>query len=100
MKCIKVLQDSDFIGSFECCYKNGESLDSYTTISFSIMIFCSLVQSNQQDSAVLAVKVTPQYITEAKLKKNVGCTCSSLYIHILLLYYRKPILKRENYISY
>ena len=41
---------------------NGESLDSYTTVSFSIMICSSLVQSNQQDSTVLSVKVTMQHI--------------------------------------
>jgi len=41
---------------------DGESLDSYTTVSFSIMICSSLVQSNQKYSAVLSVKVTMQHI--------------------------------------
>ena len=50
-------------------FEDGESLESYTSLSFSIMICSNLVQSNQQDSVVLVVKVTMQYITEAKLKK-------------------------------
>jgi hypothetical protein len=50
MKCIKVRQDSDSLSaSANAAIKDGESLDSYTTISYSIIIFPSLVQSNQQD---------------------------------------------------
>jgi len=41
---------------------DGETLDSYTTASFSIMICSSLVQSNQQDSAVHSVKVKTQHM--------------------------------------
>jgi len=50
-------------------FEGRESLESYTSLSFSIMICSNLVQSNQQDSVVLVVKVTMQYITEEKLKK-------------------------------
>lgn len=78
--------------------RDGESLGSCTTVSFSIMICSSLVQSKQHDSAVLSVKVTMQYIIEEIFKKKlVECNCSSLYFHtFLLLYSKKYILKREK----